>query len=97
VFLLVKNVKNILRTSKISYNRNPVNKPRKRPRSYPTRYRYKECTQEKVIDCWLCNTVKNVNGVETILDCHAKYHAERKLFGTTTSSENSVISDLTEE
>jgi hypothetical protein len=26
VFLLVKNVKNILRTSKISYNRNPVNR-----------------------------------------------------------------------
>jgi hypothetical protein len=41
-----------------------------------------------------------MDGVETILDCHAKYHVERKLFVTTTSSassENSVISDLTEE
>jgi hypothetical protein len=76
------------------------NKPRKRPRSYPTKYRCEECTQEKGINFWLCNTVKNVNGVETILDCHAKYHAERKLFLTTTStasSENSVISHLTEE
>jgi hypothetical protein len=76
------------------------NMPRKRPRSYPTRYRCEECTQEKGIDFWLCNTVKNVNGVETILDCHAKYHVERKLFVTTTStasSENSIISDLTEE
>jgi hypothetical protein len=76
------------------------NKPRKRPRSYATIYRCEECTQEKGVDFWLCNTVKKADGVETILDCHAKYHVERKLFVTTTStasSENSVISDLTEE
>jgi S-methylmethionine-dependent homocysteine/selenocysteine methylase len=74
--------------------------PRKRPRSYPTEeYRCEECTQEKGIDFWLCNTTKKVDGVETILDCHAKYHVERKLFitATTTGSESSVISDLTEE
>jgi hypothetical protein len=76
------------------------NKPRKIPRSYPASYRCEECTQEKGIDFWPCNTVKNVNGVGTILNCHAKYHVERKLFITTTSttsSESSVISDLTEE
>jgi hypothetical protein len=76
------------------------NMPRKRPRSYATKYRCEECTQEKGIDFWLCNTTMKVDGVETILDCHAKYHVERKLFITTastTSSENSVISDLTEE
>jgi S-methylmethionine-dependent homocysteine/selenocysteine methylase len=76
------------------------NMPRKRPRSYATNYRCEECTQEKGVDFWLCNTTKKVDEVETILDCHAKYHVERKLFITTTStasSENSVISDLTEE
>jgi hypothetical protein len=51
------------------------NMPRKRPRSCPTRYQCEECTQEKGIDFWLCNIVKNVNGVKTILDCHAKYQA----------------------
>jgi hypothetical protein len=77
-----------------------VNMPRKRPRSYATKYRCEECTQEKGADFWLCNTTKKVDGVKTILDCHAKYHVERKLFITaasTASSENSVISDLTEE
>jgi hypothetical protein len=76
------------------------NMPRKRPRSYAAKYQCEECTQEEGIDIWLCNTTKKVNGVETILDCHAKYHVERKLFVTTTStasSGNSVISDLTEE
>jgi hypothetical protein len=76
------------------------NMPRKRPISYPTKYRCEECTQEKGIDFWLCNTSTKVDGVQTILDCHAKYHVERKLFVTTTSTtsrESSVISDLTEE
>jgi hypothetical protein len=31
-----------------------------------------------------------------MLDCHVKYHVENELFITTTS-ESSVISDLTEE
>jgi S-methylmethionine-dependent homocysteine/selenocysteine methylase len=74
--------------------------PRKRPRSYATKYRCEECTQEKGIDFWLCNTTKKVDGVKTILDCHAKYNVERKLFiitTSTTNSESSVISDLTLE
>jgi hypothetical protein len=36
------------------------NEPRKRTRSYPTRYRCEECTQEKGIDLWLCNTVNRI-------------------------------------
>jgi hypothetical protein len=75
-------------------------KVRKRARSFATVYRCEECTQEKGTDFWLCNTVKNINGVETVLDCHAKYHVEEKLFSvqhTGSASECTVISDLTEE
>jgi hypothetical protein len=57
--------------------------------------------KRRVSTFWLCNTTKKIDGVKTILDCHAKYHVERKLFVTTTSntasSENSAISDVTEE
>ena len=75
-------------------------KNRKRPRSYPTKYRCEECTQEKGYDFWLCNTIKNIDGVDTVLDCHAKYHVEKKLFVSTVSGECSIcsgISDLTPE
>jgi hypothetical protein len=80
-----------------------VKQNRERPRSFPTKYRCEECTQEKGIDFWLCNGIKNVDGKATILDCHAKYHVEKKLFilslppGGGSATECSVISDLTEE
>jgi hypothetical protein len=60
-------------------------------------YRCEECTQEKGTDYWLCNTVKNIDGVETVLDFNAKYHVENKLFSvqhTGSASECIVISDL---
>jgi hypothetical protein len=72
----------------------------KRARSFAAVYRCEECTQEKGADFWLCNTVKNIDGVETVLDCHAKYHVEKKLFSVQhagSATECTVISDLTEE
>jgi len=78
-----------------------VNQNRKRPRSYATKYRCEECTQEKGIDMWLCNGVKEVDGIDTIIDCHAKYHVEKKLFiptiTTNSATGSSVVSDLTDE
>jgi hypothetical protein len=46
-------------------------KVRKCARSFATVYRCEECTPEKGIDFWLCDTVKNIDGADTVLDCHA--------------------------
>jgi hypothetical protein len=65
-------------------------------RTYQTKYRCEECSIEKGIDVWLCNTVKNINKKPKKIECHMRYHAEIK-FTITSSTECSVISDLTDE
>jgi hypothetical protein len=69
---------------------------KKRKTTYKTNYRCEECSIEKGTDVWLCNTVKNVDGKKKKIECHIKYHAEKE-FIVMTTTECTVISDLTEE
>ena len=50
---------------------------------------------------WLCNTVKKVGGIDALIECHIRYHSEKKLIVTPppigSATACSVISDLTEE
>jgi hypothetical protein len=50
---------------------------------------------EKKRPIFLCHTTKKINGKDTVVSCHLKYHAE-KAFLKTSSSECSLVSDLTE-
>jgi hypothetical protein len=65
-------------------------------RSYQTKYRCEECSINKGVEFWLCNTVKKVDGKQKKIECHLKYHAEM-CFETTSTTESSVASELTEE
>jgi hypothetical protein len=56
---------------------------------------------EKGYGFWLCHTTKKLDGLKIVVDCHTKYHVEKKLFeskstGSATTG-SSVVSDLTEE
>jgi hypothetical protein len=72
---------------------------KKRLRAYTTIYKCEKYTMEKGYDFWLCRTTKKVDGLKIVVDCHTKYHVEKKLFESTSiaSTECSVVSDLTEE
>jgi hypothetical protein len=54
---------------------------------------------EKGYGFWPCHRTKKVSGTEIVVNCHTKYHIEKKLFGSTgrATTESSAISDLTEE
>jgi hypothetical protein len=65
-------------------------------RPYKTVYQCEECTVEKGYDFWLCHTTKKINGKQTVVSCHLKYHTEM-CFSTGSAIESSVASDLTEE
>jgi hypothetical protein len=65
-------------------------------RTYQTKYRREECSIEKGSDFWLCNTVKNIDKQPKKIECHMRYHAEIEST-IMSSTECSVISDLTEE
>ena len=75
----------------------------KRPRAYTSKYMCEQCTMEKGFDFWLCHTTKVVDGVKIVVDCHLAYHISKKLFAPTpppagtSTTECSVISDLTDE
>jgi hypothetical protein len=69
---------------------------KKKTRPYTTVYQCEECTIEKGYDFWLCHTTKKINGKQTVVSCHLRYHSEM-CFSTTGSVESSVASDLTEE
>jgi hypothetical protein len=71
-----------------------------RARAYTTIYKCEQCTMEKGYDFWLCHTTKKVDGVRIVVDCHTKYHVEKKLFeikSTGSATESSVASGLTDE
>ena len=54
---------------------------------------------EKGSDFWLCNSIKTVDGIQTVVNCHAAYHLDMKLYTAPSpvlTSENSVVSELTE-
>jgi hypothetical protein len=79
------------------YNKCPglANK-KKTTRAYTTIYQCEECTVEKKRPFWLCHTTKNINGKDVVVSCHLKYHTEKAFLKATSSSECSLISDLTE-
>ena len=74
-----------------------------RPRAYTSKYICEQCTMEKGFDFWLCHTTKVIDGVKIVVDCHLAYHVEKKCFyptpppAGTSTTECSVISDLTDE
>ena len=59
-------------------------------------YQCEDCTVEKKKPFWLCHTTKKINGKDTVVSCHLKYHAQKEFLKTTSSSECSLVSDLTE-
>ena len=73
----------------------------KSKRPYPTKYRCEECSMEHGTGFWPCNTVKKVGGIDTLAECHIRYHSEKLIIGTPppigSATECSVISDSTEE
>jgi hypothetical protein len=68
-------------------------------RAYQSSYQCELCTMEKGYDFWLCHTTKKVAGTHIVVNCHTRYHVEKKLFSPPIGSATkcSVISDLTEE
>jgi hypothetical protein len=71
-----------------------------RARAYTTIHKCEQCTMEKGYDFWLCHTTKKVDGLKIVVDCHTKYHVEKKLFeskSTGSATESSVASGLTDE
>jgi hypothetical protein len=66
-------------------------------RAHQTKYRCEECSIDKGIEFWLCNTVKGVEGSKKIVNCHQKYHIEMCMETSTSAAESTVDSDLTEE
>jgi hypothetical protein len=73
-----------------------LNNKKKTKRSYTTIYQFEQCTVEKKRPMWLCHTTKKINGKDTVVSCHLKYHAQKEFLKTTSSSECSLVSDLTE-
>ena len=70
----------------------------KRTRAYTTKYKCEECSHDKGIDFWLCHTTKKINGVEVVVDCHTKYHVEKRFFEPAFSTtECTSVSDLTDD
>jgi hypothetical protein len=55
--------------------------------------RREECSIDKGIDFWLCNTVKK----DKVVNCHQKYHSEMCVETTGGATESAVDSGLTEE
>ena len=71
----------------------------KRKRAYRSKYVCEECSLEKGIDFFLCNSTKDVDGNLVVVDCHTAYHVEKKLYETTATgsvSVSTVASELTE-
>jgi hypothetical protein len=73
-----------------------LNNKKKTTRAYTTIYQCEECTVEKKTPFWLCHTTKKINGKDVVVSCHLKYHSEKAFLKVTSSSECSLVSDLTE-
>jgi hypothetical protein len=64
--------------------------------AFKTVYRCEECSMNRNTDLWLCNITKKLDGKQTVVSCHLKYHTEM-CFGTTGSATgSSVASGLTD-
>jgi hypothetical protein len=58
------------------YKKRPgLNIQKQTTQTYRTNYRCEECSIDKGTDVWLCNTVKSINGKQTKVQCHIRYHA----------------------
>jgi hypothetical protein len=66
--------------------------------AFKTVSRCEECSMNRNTDVWLCHTTKKINGKQTVVSCHLKYHTEM-CFETTTGSAtgSSFASGLTDE
>ncbi|OEU05936.1 hypothetical protein FRACYDRAFT_257320 [Fragilariopsis cylindrus CCMP1102] len=88
------------RQSDLTYIKCPgFNTGAKRARAYPSKYVCEQCSMEKGSDFWLCNSIKIVDGVKTVVNCHAAYHVEKKLYEITapgSASVSTIVSELTE-
>jgi hypothetical protein len=60
-------------------------------------YRCEECSMNKNTDIWLCHTTKKLNGKQTVVSCHLKYHTGMCFETTGSATESSVDSGSTEE
>jgi hypothetical protein len=80
------------------YNKCPgLNNKKKTRRAYTTIYQCEQCTVEKKRPMWLCHTTKKVDGKDTVVSCHLRYHAEKAFLKATSTVECSDVSDLTED
>ena len=70
---------------------------KKTTRPYKTIYQCEECTVNKGTPFWLCHTTKKINGTDTVVSCHMRYHKYMCFEITSSATESSVDSDLTEE
>jgi hypothetical protein len=69
-------------------------------RAYQSSYQCEQCTNEKGYNFWLCHSTKKVDGIDIVVDCHTRYHVEKKSFSvqhTGGATESAVDSELTEE
>jgi hypothetical protein len=51
----------------------------------------------KNANVWLCHTTKKMNGKQTVVSCHLKYHTEMCFETTGSATGSSVASGLTDE
>jgi hypothetical protein len=51
----------------------------------------------KNANVWLCHTTKKINGKQTVVSCHLKYHTEMRFETTGSATGSSVASGLTDE
>jgi hypothetical protein len=65
--------------------------------AFRTVYRCEECSMNKNTDVWLLHTTKKINGKQTVVSCHLKYHTEMCFEATGSAIGSSVDSDLTVE
>ena len=65
--------------------------------AFKTVYRCEECSMNRNTDLWLCHTTKKLNGIQTVVSCHLKYHSEMCFETTSSATGSSVASELTEE
>ncbi|OEU11919.1 hypothetical protein FRACYDRAFT_245042 [Fragilariopsis cylindrus CCMP1102] len=74
-------VKKNTATSYCKYHNCPVkNTGAKRKRAYMSKYACEDCSLEKGVDFFLCNSTKSVGGNLVVVDCHTAYHVEKKLY-----------------
>jgi len=76
--LFINQQRNSNRLHTLFYTAKKVSKSLQVVFSNPSKCRCEECSMEKGTDVWLCNTVKTIDGVQTQIGCHMRYHAERK-------------------